>query len=130
MHYVVDTMALVWQLEGDRKLGKRARRILGEAEQGYHTIAISGMTLMEILYLSERRRIAIGLVKLENLLAQSSNYAVIPIDFDVVRATATIGDIPELHDRVIAGTAVWLNLPILTNDPDMTASRHVQTIWQ
>ena len=85
---------------------------------------------MEVLYLSERGRISVGLGTVGNLLAQSNNYAVIPVDFDVLTATATIDDIPELHDRVIAGTAAWLNIPILTNDPDMTASRHVQTIWR
>ncbi len=130
MYYVTDTMALVWQLEGSRRLGQQARKILREAEQGIHTIALSGVTLMEVLYLSERGRISVGLGTVGNLLAQSNNYAVIPVDFDVLTATATIDDIPELHDRVIAGTAAWLNIPILTNDPDMSASRHVQTIWQ
>jgi PIN domain nuclease of toxin-antitoxin system len=130
MYYLADTMALVWQIQRDRKLGKQARRILTEAEQGLHTVAISGVTLMEILYLSERGRISVNLVTLENLFAQSSNYVVILVGFDVVAASASIDDIPELHDRVIAGTAAWLNIPILTNDPDMTASRHVQTIWR
>jgi len=85
---------------------------------------------MEVLYLSERGRISVGLGTVGNLLAQSNNYAVIAVDFDVLTATATVDDIPELHDRVIAGTAAWLSIPILTNDPAMTASRHIQTIWQ
>ena len=130
MYYVADTMALVWQLQGGRKLGLQARKILAEAEQERHTIAISGVTLMEVLYLSERGRISVDLVTLENLLAQSSNYVVIPVGFEVASATAAIDDIPELHDRVIAGTAAWLSIPILTNDPVITASRHVQTIWR
>jgi hypothetical protein len=32
-------------------------------------------------------------------------------------------------DGLIAGTAAWLGIPILTNDPAITASQHVQTIW-
>jgi len=64
------------------------------------------------------------------LFAQSSNYVVIPVSFDVAAVSASIDDIPELHDRVIAGTAAWLKIPILTNDPVMTASRHVHTIWR
>ncbi len=100
-----------------------------EADQGHHTIAISGVTLMEILYLSERRRIPSGLESLGNLLAQSANYTVVAIGFEVVNAAAGIDDVPELHDRLIAGTAAWLGVPILTNDPVMTHSRHVQTVW-
>jgi len=130
MVYVADTMALVWHLEKKRNLGKQARRVLEEADQGHHTIALSGTTLMEILYLSERQRISVDLASLRNLLSRKRNYTVVPVGFEVIGATATIDDVPELHDRVIAGTAVWLNIPILTNDPDMTASRHVRTIWR
>ena len=51
MLYVADTMALVWHLEKHRGLGAQARKVLQEADQGLHTIVISGATLMEILYL-------------------------------------------------------------------------------
>jgi PIN domain nuclease of toxin-antitoxin system len=85
---------------------------------------------MEILYLSERRRIPIDLTTLDNFFAHSSNYAVVPIGFEVVKTAATINDVHELHDRLIVGTAAWLGVPILTNDPVMIASQHVQTVWQ
>ena len=130
MDYLADTMALVQHLRGGRGLGRRARRILRQADQGHHTIVIFGVTLMEILYLSEHRRIPIDLGILGNLLAQSSNYTVVPVGFDVVKAAAAIDDVPELHDRLIAGTAAWLGILILTNDPVMMASRHVQTVWK
>ena len=84
---------------------------------------------MEILYLSERRRIPIGLENLDNLLAQGDNYTVVSMGFEVVKAAADIDDVPELHDRLIAGTASWLGIPILTNDPVMVSSQHVQTVW-
>jgi hypothetical protein len=80
-----------------------------------------GATLMEILYLSERQRISVDLASLRNLFSRKQSYTVVPVGFEVIGATATIDDIPELHDRVIAGTAVWLNIPILTNDPDITS---------
>ena len=129
MYYLADTIALVWYLHGHRRLGRQATRILREADQGHHTIAISGVTLMEILYLSERRRIPIGLENLENLLVQGDNYTVVSMGFEVVKAAAAIDDVPELHDRLIAGTAAWLGIPILTNDPVMTESQHVRTVW-
>lgn len=84
---------------------------------------------MEILYLSEHQRIPLDLETLEDLLAQSRNYTVVPVGLEVVKAAAEIDDVPELHDRLIAGTAVWLGIPILTNDPVMIVSQHVQTIW-
>jgi hypothetical protein len=50
-------------------LGAQARKVLQEADQGLHTMVISGATLMEILYLSERQRISVDLTVLKNLLA-------------------------------------------------------------
>jgi hypothetical protein len=67
MYYLADAVALVSHRRGHRRLGRHAWRILREADQGHHTIAISGVALMEILYLSERQRISISLDNLGNL---------------------------------------------------------------
>lgn len=45
MLYVTDTVALLGHLEKRRKLGRQAQKILDEADQGRHTIALSGVTL-------------------------------------------------------------------------------------
>jgi len=127
MDYLVDTVALVRHLRGKGKIGNRARQILREADAGQHIIAISAVTLMEILYLKESRRIPIDLNDVRWLLTQSINYRIVPIDFDVVATTASVDDVPELHDRLIVATAKWLNIPILTSDSVIQASRHVQT---
>ncbi len=51
------------------------------------------------------------------------------IDADVVLAAATIDDVPELHDRILVGTAKHLQIPILSSDHIISQSSHVQTIW-
>lgn len=47
----------------------------------------------------------------------------------VVQSAAQITDIPELHDRLIAGTARTLDLDLITNDPIVQASAFVRTVW-
>ena len=47
----------------------------------------------------------------------------------LVLAASEVDDVPELHDRIIVGTAKWLGVPLLTRDEVMQASRHVHTIW-
>jgi predicted nucleic acid-binding protein len=88
MDYLADTVALVRHLRGGQRFGRRAKGILEEADQGRHIIAISGVTLMEVLYLSERRRISVDLEALGDLLARSRNYTVVPVGLEVVRAAA------------------------------------------
>jgi predicted nucleic acid-binding protein len=130
MNYVVDTVALVRHLRGGKRLGAGAKHILQEADAGLHTMYISGVTLMEILYLSESRRIAVDLRAVQDLLNRSRNYRVIPIGLEVVTMAVSIDDVPELHDRLIVATAKLLTVPILTNDPVMVGSQHTTTVWK
>ncbi|GEM_PF-4838581 len=37
--------------------------------------------------------------------------------------------VPELHDRMIAATGKYHQLPVITNDPVLAKSKHITTIW-
>ena len=43
-------------------------------------------------------------------------------------AASEITDIHELHDRLIAATARYLDLPLITNDPVIRASEFVNIL--
>jgi predicted nucleic acid-binding protein len=125
---VADTVALVLRLES-RAMGAGAKAAFDAAEAGKAELFIPSMVLAEILYLSEKKRIAAGLDDVATYLAQHSSCRELPLDLAIVRAAATITDVPDLHDRLIAGTARFLNAPLLTNDSMLQASAFVQTIW-
>lgn len=129
MRYLADTVALVRHLCMLPRLGQLARQILQEADTGKHTIFVSAITLMEVLYLAQARRITVNLTEVITLISNSQNYTLVPIDADIVLAAATIDDVPELHDRILVGTAKHLQIPILTSDDIITQSSHVRTIW-
>ncbi|EDN68320.1 conserved hypothetical protein [Beggiatoa sp. PS] len=130
MRYLADSVALIRHLRKHRRLGIKARKILQEADAGEHTIFVSAMSLMEILYLAQAKKITVDLAQVMTLISNSPNYTLVPIDADVVLATATVDDVPELHDRILVGTAKHLQVPILTSDQIITQSSHVQTIWK
>jgi len=84
---------------------------------------------MEVLYLSEAKRVDVHLDELIRYVSGSVNYEIVPINADVVVAAADVHDVPELHDRIIVSTAKWLGMPILTGDVIISESSHAQTIW-
>jgi PIN domain nuclease of toxin-antitoxin system len=84
---------------------------------------------MEILYLSEAKRIDVRLPEVINLTLASTNYAIVSIDAEIVLAAVTIDDVPELHDRILVATANSLGVPLLTSDKVIASSKHVQVIW-
>lgn len=61
--------------------------------------------------------------------AVSTTSEIVPVNAEVVLAAAEVDDVPELHDRIIVGTAKWLRMPILTGHVVISESRHVKTIW-
>lgn len=129
MHYLADTVAIIRHLGKHPKLGEGADRVLNEADKGLHHVYISSITLMEVMYLAEARRITVSLPQLISIISQSNNYTVVPVDETIVLTAVAIDDVPELHDRIIVATAKFLNVPIITSDAIIADSSHVQTIW-
>jgi predicted nucleic acid-binding protein len=126
--FVTDTMGLVLWLER-RKFSPTARAIYESAEAGTVTIHIPAIVLAEILYLSEKRRISLTLETVAEYLKRFPHYQESPMSLAATQSAAQITDIPELHDRLIAGTARQLGLTLITNDPIIQVSSFVTTIW-
>lgn len=127
--FVSDTMALILHLEG-RKMPIKAKSIFKKADLGEVHIHIPSMVFAEIGYLSERGKIELTLEKVERFLSDKKTYSIYPLTLEVIKSTFEIDDIPELHDRIIAGTAKLLASKLITNDPKIEASRLVETVWQ
>ncbi len=126
--FVTDTMGLVLCIER-RKLGPTAKSIFDSVESGNATVYVPALVFAEILYLSEKQKISLSLRAVTDYLKQFPNYKEYPMSFAVIQSAAQITDMPELHDRLIAGTARFLNLDLITNDPIIQASTFVRTVW-
>ena len=126
--YVIDTQALVRFLAGKKVFNDHIDKILERADEGENIIVIPSVVIFEIGYLYEKRRIPISLGDIEHIVDRSLNYTEEPLSLGVIKAAFEISDIPELHDRLIAGTARYLNLRMITNDPVILASQFVACV--
>jgi predicted nucleic acid-binding protein len=130
--YVADTMALVLWLE-KRSLPVKVAKIFEEALQDStkYIIWIPAIVLAEIGYLSEKERIEITLSEVIDFInATSGVFRLMSMDALLVEKAFKITDVPELHDRLIAGGALLRECPVLTNDPKLENSAFVHTIWK
>jgi len=105
------------------------KQIFRDAVSGTVRLYIPIMVIVEIAYLSEKRRIELSLQTLLSFLEKYSSFQVVELDVDVIKNSFTTTDIPELHDRLIAGTASGMNTVLITNDPLIGASEFCETIW-
>ena len=129
---VADTHTVIWYLFRDSRLSEVARTTIEDAAANGEQVAFSSITLAEIVYLAERGRIRVE--TLEHLLQAVEGEAVvlveIPFDRAVTQAMVNIlrSEVPDLPDRMIAATADYLDVPVISRDRMIQASR-IRTIW-
>ncbi len=126
--YVIDTQALVKFLNGKKVINDTIDLILKKADAGENIIIIPSVVIFEIGYLYEKHRIPISIEDIRTILRDSMNYVEEKLSIEIIESAFEITDISELHDRLIAGTARYLNLPLITNDPDILASSFVTCV--
>ncbi|NIR47662.1 type II toxin-antitoxin system VapC family toxin [candidate division KSB1 bacterium] len=116
-------MAMVLRLE-KRKLSHKAKAIFEEAEKGNATLFVPAMALAEIGYLSERNKIDTNPQEVKDYCQRYPTVHVEAITEEIIHKSFEIDDIPELHDRIIAGTAHLKNLKLITNDQMIMDSKY------
>ena len=126
--YVIDTQAIVKFVAGKKVLNDYVQQIMEMADEGENTIIIPSVVIFEIGYLHEKGRIPVSLDDIKEILDMALNYVEEPLSFGLIKCAFEITDIPELHDRLIAGTARYLDLPLITNDPVILESRFIKCV--
>ena len=61
MNYLADTVTIVRHFSGAGRIGRMAKNVLEGVESGENHLFFSTVSLVEILYLSEKKRIEIDL---------------------------------------------------------------------
>jgi predicted nucleic acid-binding protein len=101
------------------------------AGQGH--VVIPSIVLVETIFLVQREKLDEEVVKTLLSLTENANDGIYiyPLNKAVVQALSHFGPmaIPELADRIIAATAIHLNLPLLTIDSSIQAAKLVRTVW-
>lgn len=128
MDYLADTVTIIRHFSGTGRIGRKARTILEGVEKGDHHLFLSTVSLVEILYLSEKKRILINLGESLDIIDDSANYSIVDLTTEIVKFAEKI-DFPEIFDRLIISTARYLGVHILTSDRAIRSSGFVEAVW-
>ncbi len=133
MDCVADTHALIWYLSATPELSANAKNFMDNAAASGGFNFVPTISLVEITYLIEKGRISANVLPRINAIIQTPNSVLKPIELShqismtlsqIPRAT-----VPEMLDRIIAATAFYLNLPLITKDHKIQALQNINTIW-
>lgn len=132
MRHVVDTHALVWFLEGNPRLGARAKAVLEDVDSA---LVVPVIVLAEACWMIEHGKTSLP-TPADLLAAVDADPRVVVVSLDraVLDKTLTSTTITEMHDRQIIATALLLrdrgeSIAVLTKDADIHRSGLVPTVW-
>jgi PIN domain nuclease of toxin-antitoxin system len=129
MIYVLDTHAIVWAIENDPRLSAAAKSVLKNPTSEF---VLPTMVLVEIQYLTVKKRFSANLAQVYQQFINSTNCRVYPLDEEVVAKIPTGLDI---HDAIITATALVYRdifqqpVTLITKDAKITQSGLIQTLW-
>ncbi|MEG4013877.1 MULTISPECIES: type II toxin-antitoxin system VapC family toxin [unclassified Microcoleus] len=129
---LADTHAVIWYIFADLRLSVTARTRIEQIAAEGNQVAFSSITLAEIVYLSERGRINSATFDLFLREVESDDALLVEIPFDrniaLTLRQVDRSQIPDLPDRIIAATALYLNVPVISRDRRIQLSS-IDTIW-
>lgn len=120
----LDTHALYWLFEDPGKLSPITRRIL----EARPKLIVSVIVLFELLYMEKKSG---GLVSLAKVLKRlkSHKHMLVPVDEKVFNKARGIKKDLDLHDRIIAATALLTKTLLITKDEQILKSKVVKAVW-
>lgn len=130
---VLDTHALVWWVNGDKRLSKPARKSIEATLAADGSVLVSAISAWEIAVLIERDRIALAMGLDEWLanVASLDGVALVPVTHQVAVQSARLpGDFHrDPADRMIVALARERNAVLVTADAKIHAYPHVRAVW-
>lgn len=132
MPAVLDTHAAIWYLLESEKLPAAIYSLIDRAAAEGSPTYSSAVSLVEVVYLVERRRIAPHAFEkfIGELSRDNPTFRVVPLDSQIAEALRDVrrDAVPDMPDRIIAATALHLSLPLITRDRRLQ-SAGIPTIW-
>ena len=129
---MADTHAAVYYLLAQDRLSSNARAALEGAVAAGHPVYLSAISLVELVYLIEKRRLPHRALDrlIHSIEDPDGAFEVVALDAPIAKVLSQVPreDVPDMPDRIIAATAVHMNLPLVTRDHRIKASA-TQTVW-
>ena len=128
MLYVLDTHVLIWYFIGSNRLHNKLRERIDAIRNEGGRLLVPTIVLAEALDIAEKGRVEFDFTEMYRLIKEEPEFEIVGFGFEIFDETIQIKDIIEIHDRIIAATAKFYQVGILTKDRIINESGEVKTL--
>ena len=129
---VADTHTALWYLFGDPRLSAPAKAAFEAAANSRRKIALSAISLAEVVYLVEKNRLPSAVYADLRKALHDPDHVLqqAPVTSEIIDTMLQVprAEIPDMPDRIVAATAVYFGVPAISRDGRIRAS-NIQTVW-
>ena len=130
---VIDTHVAIWYFANSSEISVLATETIDNAIANGDAVILPTISIVEIIYLIDKAKLVpLTLSRLMQYLKIPNNgFISQDLTEDISQTMAQIPrlTVPDMPDRIIAATALHLNLPLVTKDHKIQKLQSIQTIW-
>ncbi len=129
----IDTHTAIWYFANSPEISASATQTIDNAAANGDAIVLATISIVEIVYLIDKGRLVSQTLSLliQHLKLTNNSFVSQDLTEDIAQTLQLIprSVVPDMPDRIIAATALHLNLPLITKDSKIRALQNIQTIW-
>ena len=129
---VADTHVVIWLVTGSPRLSVNARNAIRQTIDEGFPVLMSAVSVAELIYATEKLRLPKAVLSMILDATHRDHYGlkVVPFDMQIAETMTNIPRdiVPDLPDRMIAATALALDLPLITADEKIQRSG-IPVVW-
>lgn len=130
---VIDTHTAIWYFANSPEMSVLATRTIDNAVANGDAVILSAISIVEIIYLIDKGKLSQQNLNrlMQHLKLSNSGFATQDLTEDIAQTLAQIprSTVADMPDRIIAATALHLNMPLVTKDKKIRALQNIHTIW-
>jgi PIN domain nuclease of toxin-antitoxin system len=130
---VIDTHTAIWYFANSPNISVLATQTIDNAIANGDEVILATISIVEIIYLIDKGKLVPQTLSRLMQYLKLSNNGFISQDLteDIAQTLQQIprSTVPDMPDRIISATALYLNLPLITKDRKIQALQNINTIW-
>jgi PIN domain nuclease of toxin-antitoxin system len=127
--YVLDTHALYWYWTDPARLGSAADSVFRALEAGRARALVPLIVVAELHFLSGKLGRPLPVGELLRLVDRAPSLHLEALTRRHLVAFGTLGEIPEMHDRLIGAVALVHEAPVVSRDRSLRDHPLIRVVW-